>query len=174
MKRLGRQHAEGFTLLEALLAAVVLAFAAVAITVPFASAARNEQTDARRTLAVSLAQELMEEILSRPFMDGDPSYARNAGPDPGESTRSLFDNVDDYDGHTEPPGAITDMAGNVVDCSVSEGLSRRATVSYVHVSGQEMSEPPTFVCVVVEVRYAQRPVVTLTRLVYAVPQEGGE
>lgn len=172
MKRLCRQHAGGFTLLEALLAAVVLAFAAVAITVPFASAARNEQIDGRRTLAVSLAQELMEEILSRPFEDDDPSYARNAGPDPGEGTRSLFDNIDDYDGHTEPPGAVADMGGDVVDSWISEGLSRHATVSYVYVSGQEMSEPPSFVRVVVEVRYDGRPVVTLTRLVYAVPEEG--
>ena len=169
MKRLHAQTFGGFTLLEALLAAVVLAMAVAAITVPFTAGARNEQADARRTLAVAFAQEIMEEILAQPFEDDDPQFARNLGPELGETDRCFFDNIDDYHGYEESAGGIADIAGWFVNDPAAVGLSRRVTAQYVYVSGQDLSNPADFIRLTVEINYRQNPIVRLTRLVYAVP-----
>jgi len=163
------QHDKGFTLMESLLAVVILALAVGAITMPFTAGARNEQVDARRTVAVGLAQEMMEEILAKNFEDDLPEFARNPGPDPGETDRSLFDNIDDYDGYEEQPGAIADAQGQVIDDPPTAKLSRHVTTTYVHVSGQDVSEPASFVRIVVEINYSGQLIVQLTRLVYALP-----
>ncbi len=153
--------------MEALLASVVLAMAVTAIVMPFTVGAQNEQVDTRRTLAVSLAQELMEEILTKPFFD--PDGDSNVGPEPGESSRQQFDNADDYDGFAEAVGQIKSFDGRVIDGPAAVGLARQASAEYVYVSGQEMSEDPTFVRVVVLVKYRGDTLITLTRLVYAIP-----
>jgi len=159
----GKRCEKGFTLMEALLAAVVLAMAVTAIISPFTSGVLNDQADARRTLAVSLAQEMVEEILSKPF--NDPQGASAVGPDPGEQGRSEFDNVDDYDGYEEPAGAIVNFADKVVADPAALGLSRHVTARYVYVSGQDVAADPTFVRVIVEMRYKGESIVSLTRLV---------
>jgi type II secretory pathway pseudopilin PulG len=163
MTRRRRKRGPGFTLLEALLAAVVLAMAVTAITMPFTAGAQNEGFDARRTLAVSLAQEMMEETLTKPF--DDPNGIMTPGPEPGETSRDKFDNIDDYHGYKEPAGCITSLDGSIISSPASVGLSREVTCTYVYVNGQ--SPPPTFIRVVVVVKHKDQPLVTLTRLVYA-------
>jgi Tfp pilus assembly protein PilV len=157
----------GFTLAEALLAAVILLVAISAITLPFAAGARAEQADARMCLAVSLAQEMMEEILSKPF--NDPQGASAPGPESGETRRSRFDNVDDYHGYAEAAGQIADANGVVIDTPASQDLSRWVSAQYVYVSGQDTGQPATFVRVKVTVAYKGAPLVELTRLVYRMP-----
>ena len=165
------QSAGGFTLLEALLAATILAMAVAAITVPFVSAAQNERIDRQQTLAVALAQEIMEDILAEAFEDEDPTYARNPGPDPGEETRILFDNIDDYDGYEEGPGSIIDVEGQIVDDPDAAGMSRCVAAQYVYVTGQDLSFPTDFIRVIVEVKYRQQTIARLTRLVYDTSRE---
>jgi len=169
MIRTRRQIEPAFTLAEALLAAVVLAATIPAIAMPFTAAAQSQQAEGRFTVAVNLAQELMEEILSQPFRDPQGSSA--PGPESGETSRELFDNVDDYHGYAEPAGEIVAVNGQVVDCPVAAGLSRHVSADYVHVKDQDTSEPPLFVRVVVEMQYKGQTVVTLTRLVYAMQKE---
>lgn len=169
MRHRSDKSESGFTLLEALLAAVILAAGVAAITLPFAAGARNEQIDARRTIAVGLAEEIIETILTLPFEDEDPAYARNLGPDPGEYDRSLFDNIDDYHEYIESEGEITSVDGQAFDDLSATGLSRQVSTEYIYISGQSMIDPPSFIRVTVEVLYKQQPVVTLTRLIYAVP-----
>ena len=153
--------------MEALLATAILAMAIFAITMPFSTAAASEQLDGRQTLAVALAQEMMEEILSKPF--DDPQGASTPGPETGETTRDKFDNIDDYHGYTETPGNIADANGTVITGAAAAGLSRYVTAQYVYVSGQPTGQPATFIRVVVEIRYNNTPLITLTRLVYKMP-----
>ena len=167
MKRANRQTVTGFTLLEALLASVVLAMTVVAITMPFTAGARNEQVDARRTVAVSLAQEMMEEVLAQPFEDDQPVWARNPGPEPGETARSLFDNIDDYNGYEEPAGSISDLSGAVIDEATATDLSRHVTTSYVYVPGQDLGLPTNFIHVIVELKHRGQILTRFSRLVYA-------
>ncbi len=165
MRNLTGKLEHGFTLIEALLAIVVLAMAITAITMPFTVGAQNEQEDARRTLALSLAQEMMEEILAQPFED--PHGSSNPGPEAGESSRALFDNIDDYDGYVETDGNISDIDGEKMDDQTADGMSRHSSAEYVYVSGQDTSDDPTFIRVMVEIQYRGKPMVVLTRLVYS-------
>jgi len=164
MTHRSKQQAEGFTLLESLLASVVLVMAVAAITMPFVVAARNGQVDSRLTVAIGLAEEMMEEILAKNFLDENTSWARNLGPDPGETVRSRFDNIDDYHQYSESTGTVADIQGQVINDPATHELSRNVTVTYVYVSGQDTSEPPTFARVEVDLLYQGQTIVQLTRL----------
>lgn len=165
MKKTRRKPGIGFTLIEALLAAIILSMAIMAITMPFSAGAESQASDAKRTLAVCLAQDMMEEILSKPY--NDPGGVQTPGPEPGETSRSLYDNMDDYNGYTEAAGQIKDSDGKLVTDQASVGLSRTVTATYVYVSGQDHAKPATFLRVTVEVDYRNSPMVTLSRLVFA-------
>ncbi len=153
---------KAFTLLESLLASSLLATAVVGIIVPFVAGDQNQHDDARRTVATGLAQELMEEILTKGFSDPGPM------PGPGTS-RTLFNYINDYNNYTESAGGIHDNCGNLVTDPGAVGLSRKVTVSYVTVPGQTPVTPPIFACVVVEVDYYGNCIAKLTRLVYYQP-----
>jgi len=164
-----KKSKKGFTLTEALLAAVVLSMAITGIVMPFTAGAQNEQNDARGTLAVALGQEMMEEILAKPFRD--PQGSSGPGPEPGENTRNRFDNIDDYDGYSEFDGELVGFNGTAIDGPAAVGLSRHVTAAYVYVAGQDTSGDATFIRIKVEVKYRNQPVVTLTRLVYEIDSE---
>lgn len=155
---------KAFTLVEALIASVILVMAVTAITLPFTAGMQHQSDDSRRTLAVNLAQELMEEILAKPFYD--PGGNNTVGPEYGE-TRFTFDNIDDYDGYTETAGHIIGADGQTVTDPAAAGLSRTVTAKYVYVAGQNQSEQPTFIRVCVEVDYKGQTLATLSRLVFA-------
>ena len=155
--------AHAFTLLESLLASSLLATAVVGIIVPFVAGAQNQRDDSRRTLATSLAQELMEEILTKSFND------QGVGPETGENSRSSFNCINDYNNYTESAGHILDNCGNIVTDPAAVGLSRNVSVSYVTVPGQTPVNPPIFGSVIVEVKYDGNSIFKLTRLVYYQP-----
>jgi Tfp pilus assembly protein PilV len=160
-----RGRAGGFTLFEALLAAVMLASVVAAILMPFTAGAQNEREDARQSLAVSLAQEMMEEILSKPY--ADPNGTSNPGPESGETSRSLYDNMDDYNGYSEAAGQIHSADGTLIADPAAADLSRYVTCAYVYVSGQDTSATPNFLQITVEVRKGSATVAKLTRLAQA-------
>lgn len=169
--RAGKQRAKGFTLFEALLAAVILAIAVVAVALPFTAGARSQEEETRKTLAVSLAEDLMEEILLKPFEEpGDGDHLieeeEDFGPEPDEASRAHFDAIDDYHGYTEAPGAVTGPDGAVLPDRAASWLSRHVTVEYVYVQDQDQLRDPSFLRVTVMVRYRGDPLVTLTRLVH--------
>ena len=62
-----RYNRKGFTLAEAMIAVVLLAIAASAVSVPFVAGAAVRKEGAQRTLAAKLAHDLMEEIVSTDF-----------------------------------------------------------------------------------------------------------
>ncbi len=146
--------------MEALLAAVVLAIVVGAIVMPFTAGASNTAQNARSTLAVNLAQDLMEEILAKPFSDPD-------GNETGETGRSNWDDMDDYNGYSEAEGTIAGFDGVTVDDPAAVALTRNATVESIYVAGQSAPDPPTFLRITVYVRYHGDVVVRLSRLVYA-------
>lgn len=123
--RLTRQR--GFTLFEALLATALLVMVIGAI----AQAVGSGQTQTKTTLAnmrgMALAEALMEEILSKPY--ADPQGGATPGPDAGETTRQLYDNIDDYHGFSETSSNIRDAAGNLYP-SQYQNYTRSATAAY--------------------------------------------
>src|ERR1041384_874508 len=92
-----RLRGRGFTLAEALIASVVLAVAVVGIMGPLSATYQQSRNQDESRIAVSLGRQLLEEIVSKPFVD--PSdFSTTLGPEADESGRSAFDNVVDYTG----------------------------------------------------------------------------
>ena len=154
--------------MEALLASTMLAMGASAVLLPFSVGAQSEQEDARRTLALHLGRELMEEIISKPF--ADPQGSVGIGPDGGESSRALFDNIDDYhgyeDGYNKSIARIVGMNNQTIDGVAIEGLQREVVIGYIHVSGQDPGADPNFVRIEVNMKYKGDELLTLRRLVH--------
>jgi prepilin-type N-terminal cleavage/methylation domain-containing protein len=169
-----RRGRRGFTLLEALLASAILAMVVSAMVMPFAAGAQNDRASACQALAVTLAQDLMEEVLSRPLDDPDGA-ARTPGPDVGETigNRATFDNVDDYDGYVEPAGTVRPVQQTKAADPLAAMLSRSVKVQYVRLSGQSALTPMNVCRVTVQVNKGQEELTKLTRLVYA-GQQGKE
>lgn len=145
------------------MATVILAMVITAFVMPFTAGAQNELVDARRTLSSSLAQEMVEEILSRAF----PAYGDPPGP---LKTRDEFSDMDDYDGYTETEGEIVGLDDLIVDDPAARGLSRHTTVTFVYLNGQDTSEDPIFLRIRVDIKYRNISICTLTRLVYGKPR----
>jgi hypothetical protein len=154
----------GFTLVEALLAAAVLAMAVSAILMPFTAGIQNEQVGRP------------QDSLGQPGAgnDGRDSFqafrgsqgsetpgrtpARRIAPCSTISMTITGTSKRPARSPTQPAGLWTSRRGRVVPA---------VTAVYVHVNGQDESAKPTFIRVGVEVSYQDQPVVKLTRLVYA-------
>jgi type II secretory pathway pseudopilin PulG len=101
----------GFTALEALVAATILAFLTAAVSGAL-MAGRQQSKVARDTLYASmLARALLDEILRLPTTD--PLGYTTMGPDSGEvripvfgSGNTQFNCVKDYNGYTDGPGMV--------------------------------------------------------------------
>jgi hypothetical protein len=75
-----------------------------------------------------LAHDLMQEILSFPYAEPESNpNAVSTGPDTGESSRSLFDDIDDYHGLTETPPVV--RAGTPIPGA--SRFTRRVSVLFV-------------------------------------------
>jgi MSHA pilin protein MshD len=101
----------GFTLVESLMATLVIGGLAVAVLNGVGGVVQGRQRSADRERAVLLASRLMNEICARAYADPDGSGVA-FGVDTGESAsdRAQFDDVDDYDGYDQPPAAGDDKA----------------------------------------------------------------
>lgn len=103
-----RAPLRGFTLIEAVIAMVVLAAATTGVLLIFANATANSADPQVRAQARAVAEAYMDEILLQPYADPDGG---ETGSDEGES-RGGYDDVWDYDDiGSESP---TDMFGNAI------------------------------------------------------------
>lgn len=120
-----RPRARGFTLVEALLATAVLAFAVAALTQAVVAGQMHTYDAMHSGRAVALGEALLEEILALPYED--PAGPDAAGPEADETTRQLYDNINDYHGHTESPTWLTDAENNTYPALYQE-FTRSASV----------------------------------------------
>ncbi len=91
-----------FSLLEALIAAVLLLTVVLAISQALLAGQMQIYDAAHRARAIELAQALMEEVLRLPYTDPDGG---------SEAARDAFDNMDDFDGFAEA-SPLTNAAGS--------------------------------------------------------------
>lgn len=102
----------GVSLLEVLIASAILAIMGVGFIQGFTVLAREAQQARERLQAALLAEDLREEILSKPAVDPDqvPMFGR----EPGEygNVRMYLDDRDDYMGLEDKPAA--DLKGNPI------------------------------------------------------------
>lgn len=93
----------GFTLVEALMAVVIVSGVLVAAVGTFGAIGRGRQAQVDRVAAAHLASRLMSEIEQCYYMEPGSSASATLGPEAGESARDAFDDVDDYSGYTASP-----------------------------------------------------------------------
>ena len=98
----------GTTLIELVIAIVIIAIAASAVLVALSTSIASSADPMVRHQAVAIAEAYLEEIALRSFADPD-------GVD-GEASRDLYDDVDDYD------GLVDNGARNQFDAAIA-GLS---------------------------------------------------
>ncbi|MDD0840756.1 type II secretion system protein [Curvibacter sp. HBC61] len=118
---MGQVRQRGMTLIELIVALVIVGVAGAGVLTALQLALRYSADPLAQRQALAIAESLMEEVSSRAFTDvdlHDPAAAiPNAlGPEValGESRSSPtlgFDNVDDYAGYSQQ-GTLTDAAGN--------------------------------------------------------------
>jgi type II secretory pathway pseudopilin PulG len=137
MKKLSCKNREGFTLAEAVIATVVLGIAAAGVLLPFTSGVSVRAEGERRTLAVKLASDLMEQFVNTPF---DALVA-------------------DGGGYTdEPQGQIKDANDVAFSDPAYANFSRGASYNY-------NASQPFFIIVTVWVKYNGNEIVSLSRLI---------
>lgn len=101
-----RLRQRGVTLVELVVAIVVVGIAAGGVLLVFAETVRHSADPMLRQQALAVAEAYLDEILARPAADPDGSSA-------GES-RATFDDVMDYHGLADAPprtqdGAVLDL-----------------------------------------------------------------
>ena len=117
----------GYTLAEAMIASVVLAVAVIGISWTLAASYQQSEVRGNKTTALSLAQQLMEEIASKP-MD-PPASGDHGGWSAGYTNRSVYDTIDDYNGYTDTSGALRLNDGNVIDAGDGGSYTRTVSVT---------------------------------------------
>ena len=83
----------GFTLLEGLTASVVLVILVVGVVSSLSTSYQQSDSVRATSTGVTLARQLVDEIVSKPF-DGDP-------PGTGSGARSTFTDVSAYNGYSD-------------------------------------------------------------------------
>lgn len=89
----------GFTLVEAVVALSIMALAGSVLLLAAQSSLRTTDESLRRTIAEGLADQLLDEIVTRRYMEvGELPTDTTLGTEAGETTagRSQFDDTDDY------------------------------------------------------------------------------
>ena len=101
---LHRRTFRALTLPEAIISTVIVGTMLVAALNTLGAARTTRQTMDHRAVGMALAQELMAEVMQQAFEDPDEAPG-GFGPGALESIgdRSLFDDVDDYDGWSAMP-----------------------------------------------------------------------
>lgn len=111
-----RKNRKGFTLTEAMIAMVILSVATSAVILPFSTAGALAQEGAKRTLAATLAADLLEEIQNTDY-----------------SLITLF-----YDNYFEPAGTVSDANWQIFTDPIYQRFARLSTCSAADVGGESL------------------------------------
>lgn len=118
----------GFTLVEALVSITITTVTGSALLLGIASALQTTESVLEETVALGLAQQLMDEVAGAGYAEaGVGPYQTTLGPEAGETTggnRALFDDLDDYHGLVEQPPR--DVWGVELGADDGEGGDRHA------------------------------------------------
>jgi MSHA pilin protein MshD len=116
----------GATLIEVVMAMLVLGVAIPPLLALFREVAAHSASDTYQGVAVTYAESLMEEIVSKAFEDPDLAVGSFGSE---ESSRAAFDDIDDFDGlNNTPPerfdgSALADYGGFTRSALVESVLS---------------------------------------------------
>lgn len=114
----------GFTLMEVLMASVVLSIAVAAISQAVISGQAHSYESLHRMRGAAIGQALMEEVTALPYPAIEPGQS---GYPAKPSRRSLYDTMDDFDGYIEAAGDLKDQTGRDYDTPY-QVFARKVTV----------------------------------------------
>jgi prepilin-type N-terminal cleavage/methylation domain-containing protein len=134
---------KGFTLAEAMVAAVVLGIAAVSVLLPFTAGVSVRSEGVHRTLAAKLAADLMEEIINTPFDQI----------------------VSNFDGYSESQGQVKDAAGVEFTDDIYAAFSRDASCEYVTLPQESGTGESKYIRATVRVYYDGAEIAIINRLI---------
>lgn len=106
---MSKPSARGFTLVELIIFIVVVSAGLAGILSVMNTVVRSSADPMVRKQAMALADSILEEILLKNYADPDGSNA-------GETGRSNWDNVDDYQGQTN--AAFTDLPADLASYAI--------------------------------------------------------
>lgn len=133
------RNRKGFTLIEILIALVILSMGIAMLITMFAVGMDGVVVNQVRTQATNLAQELMDEIMGKEFRDPNPANRPEWGYSAGDegNYRSKWDDVDDYSAwkSKNPP---LDISGN--ELTLYNDFTRSVSVFFVDGSLTAQSE----------------------------------
>jgi len=122
------RHA-GFTLIELIIFIVVVSAGLAGILSVMNTSVKSSADPMVRKQAIALAESVLEEVLQKAYADPD-------GTNTGETDRTSWDNVDDYNGKTQAdlalPAGVSSYSVNiaVTDGSAALGIAaRKVTVT---------------------------------------------
>jgi MSHA pilin protein MshD len=107
IQRSSMHRAKGFSLIELVITIVVLGIALSALSTSLFTGVGRSADPMWQSKATQLSQAYLDEMLSMRYQENSPlgggavGNCSIAGAETGESSRSLFDDVDDYNGLTE-------------------------------------------------------------------------
>jgi MSHA pilin protein MshD len=122
--RATRSRAAGTTLIELIVALVIVGIAVAGVLTVYVSTVRRSADPMVQQQAQFLAEAYLEEILLKRFFDPETGLVCSG---PAEAGRALFDNVCDYNGLVDTPPqnqfgvALAGLAGYTVSVAVDAG-----------------------------------------------------
>lgn len=93
----------GLTLVEVTISTLIVGCLIVAALQSVGNISRTWTTTSQLVDGQGLAQDLLREILAQPYSDPQSSGVTSWGRESGETNRTTFDDIDDYDDWTESP-----------------------------------------------------------------------
>jgi Tfp pilus assembly protein PilV len=145
-----------------MIASVVLAVAVIGISWTLAASYQQSAVRGNKATALSLAQELMEEISAKP-MDA-PSTGDQAGWSGGVTNRALYDTIDDYNGYSDVSSSLPMNDGNTIDAGDGGAYTRTVTVTTNALPTGLTGTSSDFMLVTVTVSMPQQQSMTLSQL----------
>jgi MSHA pilin protein MshD len=124
-----------FTLVESVIAVLIVSTVLVAALRTFGSLARARLIQTDRTLAYGLADDLLAEVMQCRFTE--PGGGTTLGPDAGEM-RGTYDDVDDYDGLSQTPPQLRDGTA----LTEFTGWTRSVSVTFVNPDAPDVAASP--------------------------------
>ena len=123
-----RTHRRGLSLVEVMLAVIIMATMLVAAFSAVGASAKSRIAQQESSFGLSLARQLLAEIMQTRYQDLiNPVW----GTETGETSRSQYDDVDDYDGYKELSG-LTYADGTSI--TGTTGWKRKVFVDWVSIT----------------------------------------
>jgi prepilin-type N-terminal cleavage/methylation domain-containing protein len=116
-----KNHRRGFTLMEGLIASVVLAILALGVIGSLSTAYEQSQYVHDQATSLMLGRQLMDEIVSKSFSSTNPLGTGG--------TRSTFANVSAYNSYSDTSTSMPLLGGGSLDVTGSEPYTRSVSVA---------------------------------------------